>query len=45
MDSLVLHSGDSINHYLENKHTDEAMIYGHFLKFMQYFLEGIKPGV
>ncbi len=38
MDSLVLHSGNSIDHYLENKHTDEARIYGHFLKFMQYFL-------
>ncbi len=38
MDSLVLHSGDSINFYLENKHSDEARIYGHFLKFLQYFL-------
>ena len=40
MDSLVLHTGDSINYYLENKHTDDASIYGHFLKFMQYFLKG-----
>ncbi len=43
MDSLVLHSGDSINFYLENKHSDEARIYGHFLKFMQYFLSGERP--
>ncbi len=40
MDSLVLHSGDNIDFYLENKHTKEAIIYGHFLKFMQYFLAG-----
>lgn len=43
MDSLVLHSGDNIDFYLENKHTDDAFIYGHFLKFMQYFLAGDKP--
>lgn len=40
MDSLVLYSGDSINYYLENKHTLEALIYGHFIKFMQYYLAG-----
>lgn len=42
-DSLVLHSGDDIDYYLENKHTADAMIYGHFLKFMQYFLAGDQP--
>jgi len=40
MDSLLLFSGDSIDLYLENKKTEEAFIYGHFLKFMQYFLGG-----
>ncbi len=40
MDSLLLHSGNSIDYYLAYKHTDEAIIYGHFLKFMQYFLGG-----
>lgn len=40
MDSLVLHSGDNIKYYLENKQTADAFIYGHFLKFMQYFLSG-----
>jgi hypothetical protein len=40
MDCLVLHSGDSIDYYLENKKTPEALIYGRFLKFMQYFLAG-----
>jgi hypothetical protein len=40
MDSLVLYSGDSIDCYLENKHTLDALIYGHFIKFMQYFLAG-----
>lgn len=38
MDSLILHSGDHVNKYLENKQSREAMIHGHFLKFMQYFL-------
>lgn len=38
MDSLVLHSGDNIDFYLENKHSVDALIRGHFLKFMQYFL-------
>jgi tetratricopeptide (TPR) repeat protein len=38
MDSLVLHSGDNIDFYLANKKTVNAFIYGHFLKFMQYFL-------
>ncbi len=38
MDSLVLHSGDNIDFYLENKKTTDAFIYGHFLKFLQYFL-------
>lgn len=40
MDSLVLHAGSSIDHYLAHKHSEKAIIYGHFLKFMQYFLEG-----
>jgi len=38
MDSLVLHSGDDIDLYLQHKQTEDAKIYGHFLKFMQYFL-------
>lgn len=38
MDSLVLHSGDDINSYLQYKQSEDAKIYGHFLKFMQYFL-------
>ncbi|PTN08777.1 hypothetical protein [Mangrovibacterium marinum] len=38
MDSLVLHAGDNINYYLENKPGPEAQIYGHHLKFTQYFL-------
>ena len=40
MDCLVLHSGDNIRYYLENNHSDDAKIYGHFLKFLQYFLAG-----
>jgi len=40
MDSLLLHSGDGIDYYLAHKHTDEALIFGHFLKFMQYFIGG-----
>lgn len=40
MDSLVLYSGDSIDCYLENKHSTNALIYGHFIKFMQYYLAG-----
>ncbi|MDF1574714.1 MAG: hypothetical protein P1P86_05930 [Bacteroidales bacterium] len=43
MDSLVLFSGDNIDHYLENKQSDDAKIYGHFLKFMQYFLSSNRP--
>ena len=38
MDSLVLHSGNCMDHYLEHAKTDEAKIYGYFTKFMQYFL-------
>lgn len=38
MDSLVLHSGNHIDIYLQYKRTEDAKIYGHFLKFMQYFL-------
>ncbi len=38
MDSIVLHSGGNVRFYLENKRTTEAFIYGHFLKFMQFFL-------
>jgi hypothetical protein len=37
-DCLVLHSGDNINLYLENNHSKESMIYGHYMKFLQYLL-------
>ena len=43
MDSLVLHSGEDINIYLQYKDSEDGKIYGHFLKFMQYFLSVRKP--
>lgn len=43
MDSLVLDSGEDINIYLQYKQSEEAKIYGHFLKFMQYFLSVREP--
>jgi hypothetical protein len=43
MDSLVLHSGKDINTYLKYKQSGDAKIYGHFLKFMQYFLSVREP--
>jgi len=43
MDSLVLFAGNNIDLYLENKQSSDAKIYGHFLKFMQYFLSTNQP--
>lgn len=39
MDSLVLHAGENIKYYLENNPSEDAQVYGHYLKFLQYFLE------
>ena len=38
MDSLALHAGDNVDYYLKNNPTEDAQIYGHYLKFTQYFL-------
>ena len=38
MDSLVIYSGENVKYYLENNNSQQAKIYGHYLKFMQYFL-------
>lgn len=38
MDSLALHAGDNVDYYLKNNPAEDAQIYGHFLKFTQYFL-------
>lgn len=39
MDSLVLHAGENVKYYLENNPSDDAQIYGHYLRFLQYFME------
>ncbi|RKD91523.1 NACHT domain-containing protein [Mangrovibacterium diazotrophicum] len=39
MDALVLHSGENVNYYLENAPREDAQIYGHYLKFTQFFFE------
>ncbi|TLX72795.1 hypothetical protein E9993_16775 [Labilibacter sediminis] len=38
MDCLVLHSGDNMDYYLKYNTGSKAQFYGHFMKFMQYFL-------
>jgi len=38
MDCLVLYSGDNIDYYLQYNQSIHAKYYGHFMKFMQYFL-------
>ena len=43
MDSLVLFSGKYVDLYLEHQKGMEGKVYGHFLKFMQYFLSDDAP--
>jgi len=38
MDRLVLHSGNDLDCYLQYRHSNEAKLYVHFMKFMQHFL-------
>jgi len=38
MDCLVLYTGDHMDYYLQNNQSEKAQIYGHFIKYMQYFL-------
>jgi len=38
MDCLVLYTGDHMDYYLQNDQSEKAQIYGHFIKYMQYFL-------
>ena len=38
IDCLVLYSGDSYDYYLQHNSTNYALYYGHFMKFMQFFL-------
>ncbi|MBI9063016.1 MAG: hypothetical protein JEZ14_13630 [Marinilabiliaceae bacterium] len=38
MDCLVLYTGDHMDYYLQNNPSEKAQIYGHFIKYMQYFL-------
>jgi hypothetical protein len=38
MDSLVLHSGNEMDHYIRHKQSREAKLYGQYIRFMQYFL-------
>lgn len=38
MDRLVLYTGNDLDCYLQYRHSNEAKLYAHFIKFMQYFL-------
>ncbi|MDP3431767.1 MAG: hypothetical protein Q8T04_02215, partial [Bacteroidota bacterium] len=42
IDCLVLHSGNDLDYYLKYNHSDEAIIYARFMKYMQHFLSGDK---